>query len=182
MSRRTVRATAIRKERLHEQSGRTAFAEPGYLIQDCAVAADVHQGGAGAFQRAGAEGMCAAVRRAGRQFVANTTIPWQIWAGGTQYAVDFAQRSVLLWDALRQRGNNFIEHERQGLSPVLHFDCAKLLLDAFTHTLDGERHVTEPTEFPPNANVSLTTRHAVDASILNMTRLRLQVRPRLLHV
>jgi hypothetical protein len=48
--------------------------------------------------------------------------PQELWTGGAQYAVDFAQRSVLLLDTLRQRGNNFIEHERQGLPPVLHFD------------------------------------------------------------
>jgi len=48
--------------------------------------------------------------------------PWEIWASGAQYAVDFAQRSVLFWDTLRQRGNNFVEHARQGLPPVLHFD------------------------------------------------------------
>ena len=41
---------------------------------------------------------------------------------GAQYAVDFAQRSILLRDTLRQRGNNFLEHERQGLPPVLRFD------------------------------------------------------------
>ena len=56
------------------------------------------------------------------ELTANPMLPWQLWASGGQYAVDFAQRSVLLWDALRQRGNNFIEHERQGLPPVLHFD------------------------------------------------------------
>ncbi|MFH1815177.1 MAG: DUF3141 domain-containing protein [Pseudomonadota bacterium] len=49
-------------------------------------------------------------------------MPWQMWAGGVQYAVDFTQRTVLLWDTLRQRGNNFVEHERQGLPPVLRFD------------------------------------------------------------
>ena len=54
--------------------------------------------------------------------IANPMMPWQTWASGAHYAVDFAQRSVLLWDTLRQRGNNFIEHERQGLPPVLHFD------------------------------------------------------------
>jgi pimeloyl-ACP methyl ester carboxylesterase len=47
--------------------------------------------------------------------------PWELWASGTQYAVDFAQRSLSFWDTLRQRGNNFIEHERQGLPPVLRF-------------------------------------------------------------
>ena len=46
----------------------------------------------------------------------------EAWTSGAQYAVDFAQRSVLLWDTLRQRGNNFLEHERQGLPPLLHFD------------------------------------------------------------
>jgi pimeloyl-ACP methyl ester carboxylesterase len=66
------------------------------------------------------------VQKAGeRQFTESTANPlslWQSWASGAQYAVDFAQRSVLLWDTLRQRGNNFVEHERQGLPPVLRFD------------------------------------------------------------
>ncbi|ANN69012.1 DUF3141 domain-containing protein [Bordetella bronchialis] len=41
------------------------------------------------------------------------------WYG---YAVDAMQRSVLFWDAMRQRGNNFVENASQGLKPVLHFD------------------------------------------------------------
>src|SRR5512135_546379 len=49
-------------------------------------------------------------------------MPWDIWTGGARYAIDFAQRSVLFWDTLRQRGNEFIERTRQGLPPVLHFD------------------------------------------------------------
>jgi hypothetical protein len=49
-------------------------------------------------------------------------LPWQVATSGAQYAVDFAQRSILFWDTLRQRGNNFLEHERKGLPPVLHFD------------------------------------------------------------
>jgi len=49
-------------------------------------------------------------------------LPWDLWSSGAQYAVDFAQRSLIFWDTLRQRGNNFIEHERQGLPPVLHFE------------------------------------------------------------
>jgi pimeloyl-ACP methyl ester carboxylesterase len=56
---------------------------------------------------------------------------WEIWTSGAQYAVDFAQRSILLLDTLRQRGNNFIEHERQGLPPVLHFDY-EVVLDGRT--------------------------------------------------
>ena len=52
----------------------------------------------------------------------NPTLLSQLWAGGARYGVDFAQRSILFWDMLRQRGNNFVEHERQGLPPVLRFD------------------------------------------------------------
>src|SRR5688572_13140926 len=53
--------------------------------------------------------------------------PWDIWKDGTQYALDFAQRSVLFWDTLRQRGNNFVEHTRAGLPPVLHFEYETVL-------------------------------------------------------
>jgi pimeloyl-ACP methyl ester carboxylesterase len=55
------------------------------------------------------------------------TSPWDIWTQGAQYALDFAQRSVLFWDTLRQRGNNFVERTRQGLPPVLHFDYETVL-------------------------------------------------------
>src|SRR5512135_3223163 len=47
--------------------------------------------------------------------------PGDLWAGWSDYATDFAQRSVLFWDTLRQRGNNFVEHVVEGLPPVLHF-------------------------------------------------------------
>ena len=60
---------------------------------------------------------------------AHPTLPLELWASGAQYAIDFAQRSVLLWDTLRQRGNNFVEHERQGLPPVLRFDY-EIVMDA----------------------------------------------------
>ena len=45
--------------------------------------------------------------------------PQQAWHDAWEYAVDFAQRSALFWDTLRQRGNNFIEHEEAGKPPVL---------------------------------------------------------------
>ncbi len=44
------------------------------------------------------------------------------WTQWYDYATDAAQRTVLFWDTLRQRGNNFLEHTRQGLPPVLHFE------------------------------------------------------------
>lgn len=48
--------------------------------------------------------------------------------GWAQYAVDAAQRSVLFWDTLWKRGNNFVEQSSQGLKPVLHFD-SEIVLD-----------------------------------------------------
>ncbi len=48
--------------------------------------------------------------------------PWDAWSGAAEYAVDFAQRSVLFWDTMRERGNTYVERTRAGLPPVLHFD------------------------------------------------------------
>ncbi len=45
-----------------------------------------------------------------------------LWSAWYEYAVDAAQRSILFWDTLRQRGNNFVEHANAGLPPLLHFD------------------------------------------------------------
>ena len=47
--------------------------------------------------------------------------PLDPWAS-YRYAVDVAQRSILFWDTLRQRGDNFVENTQNGLKPVLHFD------------------------------------------------------------
>jgi pimeloyl-ACP methyl ester carboxylesterase len=55
------------------------------------------------------------------------TTPWALWQAGAEYALDFAQRSVLFWDTLRQRGNNYVEHERAGKPPLLHFEYETLL-------------------------------------------------------
>ena len=72
------------------------------------------------------------IRRAGERsataLVANAPVaPSALWRSGARYAVDFAQRSILLLDTLRQRGNNFLEHERQGLPPVLRFEYEVVL-------------------------------------------------------
>jgi len=55
--------------------------------------------------------------------------PWDLWQTQYEYTVDLAQRSVLFWDTLRQRGNNWIEHQRAGEPPVLHFDY-EMVMDA----------------------------------------------------
>jgi pimeloyl-ACP methyl ester carboxylesterase len=57
--------------------------------------------------------------------------PLEAWNDWRAYATDFAQRSVLFWDTLRQRGNNFLERERAGKPPVLHF--------AYEMELDGRK-------------------------------------------
>ena len=44
-----------------------------------------------------------------------------------RYAVDWTQRWILAWNALRERGNNFLEHERAGLPPLLHFEYETLI-------------------------------------------------------
>ena len=55
--------------------------------------------------------------------------PWELWTDYSKYAVDLWQRTILFWDALRQRGNAFVEHERAGKPPMLHFEH-EVVLDA----------------------------------------------------
>ncbi|WP_321796745.1 DUF3141 domain-containing protein [Caballeronia sp. J97] len=50
---------------------------------------------------------------------------------GYAYAVDLMQRSILFWDTLRERGNNFVEQTKRGLEPVLHF-AHDMLIDGRT--------------------------------------------------
>jgi pimeloyl-ACP methyl ester carboxylesterase len=45
--------------------------------------------------------------------------PATAWAG---YVTDCFQRGVLFWDTLRQRGNDWVEHERAGKPPLLDYD------------------------------------------------------------
>ncbi|MBC8746280.1 pimeloyl-ACP methyl ester carboxylesterase [Paraburkholderia sp. WC7.3g] len=49
--------------------------------------------------------------------------PFNAW----QYTVDAAQRSLLFWDTLYRRGNEFVERSVSGPKPVLHFDYDMLL-------------------------------------------------------
>jgi pimeloyl-ACP methyl ester carboxylesterase len=70
-----------------------------------------------------------ASRLAGAPVVPMT--PWDAWEGALQYGVDLAQRSILFWDTLRQRGNNYLEHESAGKPPLLHFEH-ETVLDART--------------------------------------------------
>jgi len=67
----------------------------------------------------------------GADLAARPTTPWEVWSGWYRYGIDFAQRSVLFWDTLRERGNNYLEHVREGQPPVLHF-AYETVLDART--------------------------------------------------
>ncbi len=58
-------------------------------------------------------------------FTAWLLSPWAAWISGCNYALDWTQRMILFWDAMRQRGNVFMEHERAGLPPVLQFKYDK---------------------------------------------------------
>ena len=49
----------------------------------------------------------------------------------TEYWTDFAQRSVLFLDILRERANNMLAHEATGLPPLLHCE-SEMVLDART--------------------------------------------------
>jgi pimeloyl-ACP methyl ester carboxylesterase len=55
--------------------------------------------------------------------------PQQMWQDSLQYGVDFVQRSILFWDTLRQRGNNWIAHEAAGKPPLLAYKY-EVLADA----------------------------------------------------
>ncbi|PVE20809.1 poly(3-hydroxybutyrate) depolymerase [Microvirga sp. KLBC 81] len=48
--------------------------------------------------------------------------PLDLWRDVGAYWLDFTQRSILFWDTLRQRGNNWVEHEKAGKPPLLDFD------------------------------------------------------------
>ena len=46
----------------------------------------------------------------------------QLAQDGFDYWLDFCQRSILFWDVLRQRGNNYIAHSKEQAPNVLRFD------------------------------------------------------------
>lgn len=76
----------------------------------------------------------AAVKAAGASWAdasARTMAPADVWRDASRYWLDFTQRSILFWDTLRQRGNNWIEHEKAGKPPLLHFKW-EMIADART--------------------------------------------------
>ena len=59
--------------------------------------------------------------------------PWPIESSNPawEYMVDVAQRSVLFWDVMRQRGKQYREHMAQAVPHVLHYDV-ELVVDGRT--------------------------------------------------
>ena len=75
--------------------------------------------------RAALERYAGRLRRAGLAAVAAPAAPptpLEAWQDAWDYAIDSAQRAVLFWDALRQRGNNYLAHEAAGKPPLLYHE------------------------------------------------------------
>ena len=55
---------------------------------------------------------------------ATSVLPWQaFW----EYSADFWQRNILFADVLRQRGNQFLEHQSSPVQHVLHYDFERVM-------------------------------------------------------
>ena len=63
--------------------------------------------------------------------------PQHLMQDAWEYGVDAIQRSILFWDTLRQRGNNFLAHEAAGKPPLLAYDY-ELIADgrSFEHPVN----------------------------------------------
>lgn len=57
--------------------------------------------------------------------------PAAAWRDAVSYSLDAAQRTLIFWDTMRQRGNNWIAHEKAGKPPLLAFDY-EMIADART--------------------------------------------------
>jgi hypothetical protein len=45
----------------------------------------------------------------------------------SDYMIDACQRTILFWDVLRQRGNNYLAHQQRGQPPVVQFDYEMII-------------------------------------------------------
>ena len=59
------------------------------------------------------------------------TMAFGIFAPATEYWTDAFQRSVLFWDVMRQRGNQYLEHMAETAPNVLDYK-AELIVDGRT--------------------------------------------------
>jgi pimeloyl-ACP methyl ester carboxylesterase len=85
--------------------------------------------------RAANERFAERMRGAYAQWTASGTAPktpFEFWRQWSEYTLDAAQRSVLYWDTLRQRGNQWLAHEAAGKPPVLKYQY-EMIADARTY-------------------------------------------------
>src|SRR5262245_59792998 len=84
------------------------------------------------------------------------TKPLGIFAPAMEYLVDAAQRSVLFWDVMRQRGNQYREHLAERAPHVLDYEV-ELLVDG--RTLDRPvNYALVKVVPPPGVELDLTRR------------------------
>ena len=57
--------------------------------------------------------------------------PGRLWSDAVEYAIDAAQRTVLFWDVMRQRGNQYEEQQKRTVPNVLSFPY-KIVMDGRT--------------------------------------------------
>ena len=59
--------------------------------------------------------------------ISASTAPFGIFAPAMEYMVDAAQRSVLFWDVMRQRGNQYRQHLAEAVPHVLDYEVELIL-------------------------------------------------------
>ncbi len=69
------------------------------------------------------------LQKAGTRYLAASSTPktpLDLWQDAWAFGIDSVQRSVLFWDTLRERGNNYLAHEAAGKPPLLHYEWETL--------------------------------------------------------
>ncbi len=69
------------------------------------------------------------LQKAGTRYLATSSTPktpLDLWQDAWAFGIDSVQRSVLFWDTLRERGNNYLAHEAAGKPPLLHYEWETL--------------------------------------------------------
>ena len=69
------------------------------------------------------EAACDMTRQAFQQGVRLRDTGWDLW----RYGIDLAQRSVLMGDVLRRRGNQYFDYNEAGLPPITPFPLEKIM-------------------------------------------------------
>ena len=69
------------------------------------------------------EAACDMTRQAFQQGVRLRDTGWDLW----RYGIDLAQRSVLMSDVLRRRGNQYFDYNEAGLPPITPFPLEKIM-------------------------------------------------------